>query len=290
MKIILRKGRHQLNETLVVRLEDGSPTTPRDVRLPKYGAGDTTGPAFVTLAAYPGEQPVVSGGVPVPGWKRLKSAPAELPFKAVGKVWVADMPKGMKRFYTLYDSRGRLNRARNAGFAYAKRGTARTLYFPKGALKKWANLEDVEIQVRPSRAWVINMLPLALVDEAAGVATTSVSATYQMGPLARYLHDPEASVVWVENILEALDEPGEWTVNTKTRKIYLWPSDPAPDGSPRGILAPATTELIRVEGKIDYDGPRHPSPGHSLFRTDFLPRGSLGLDPRQRPCGLGNAA
>ena len=68
--------------------------------------------------------------------------------------------------------------------------------------------------------------------------TTSVSATYSMGPLPGYLHNPDASVVWVENILEALDEPGEWTVNTKTRQIYLWPSDPAPDGSPRGILAP----------------------------------------------------
>ena len=61
--------------------------------------------------------------------------------------------------------------------------------------------------------------------------------------------------MWVENILEALDEPGEWVVNTKTRKVYLWPSDPAPDGSPRGILAPSTSELIRVEGAIDYDGP-----------------------------------
>ena len=255
VKIILRKGRHQLSQTLVLGLKDGSPKKSGDVTLPNYGAGDTTGPAFLTFAAYPGEQAVVSGGVPVIGWKRLKSAPAELPAKAAGKVWVADMPKGMKRFHTLYDRRGRLNRARNAGFAYAKAGNARTLHFPKGALKNWDNLEDVEIQVRPSRAWVINMLPLATVDEASGVATTSVSATYQMGPLPRYLHTPRASVVWVENTLEALDAPGEWAVNTKTRKVYLWPSDPAPDGSPRAILAPTTTELVRVEGKIDYDGP-----------------------------------
>jgi len=140
--IKLREGRHQLNQTLVLGLEDGSPATSDDVAFEQYGAGDTTGPAFLTFAAYPGEHPVVSGGVPVTGWKRLESAPAELPAKAVGKVWVADMPAGR-----------------------------------------------------------------------------------------------------------------EWVVNTKTRKIYLWPSDPAPDGSPRGILAPTTTELIRVEGQIDYDGP-----------------------------------
>ncbi|WP_246151533.1 right-handed parallel beta-helix repeat-containing protein [Rubripirellula reticaptiva] len=258
--IVLREGRHSLERSLVLGREDGSPVPAEnmpaeDVTFELHGAGDVTEPAFLTFAAYPGEHPVISAGVPVTGWKRLESTPDELPAKATGKVWVADMPDGMERFYTLYDSHGRLSRARDSGFAYMKQGTQRTLHFPKGALKIWDNIEDVEIQVRPGRAWAINMLPLASIDEASGVATTGVSATYPMGPLPGYLHDPGASVVWVENILEALDEPGEWVVNTKTRKIYLWPSDPADDGSPRGILAPTTTELIRVEGTIDYDGP-----------------------------------
>ena len=198
---------------------------------------------------------MVSGGLPITGWKPLKTAPPELSNKATGKVWVADIPAALERFYTLYDNNGRLNRARNDGFPYTKPGKKRTLHFPKGALKNWHNLEDVEIHARPGSAWVINMLPLASVDEENGVATTSVSATYGMGPLLGYLHQDGAPVVWVENILEALDEPGEWVVNTRTRKIYLWPSDPAPDGSPQGILAPTTTELVRVEGAIDYDGP-----------------------------------
>ncbi|VGO12982.1 hypothetical protein PDESU_01536 [Pontiella desulfatans] len=254
-RIVLREGRHQLSETLVLGLQDGSPATSAGVKLEPYGAGETKEPAHLTIAAYPGEHPVLSGGVPVNGWQRLESPPAELPANAVGRVWVADLPGTLGRFHTLYDNHGRLNRARNSGFAYAKMGTKRTLHFPEGALKNWDHLDDVEILVRPGRAWVVNMLPLASVDEANGVATTGASATYEMGPLPGYLHDPGASVVWVENILEALDEPGEWVVNTKTRKIYLWPADPAPDGSPRGILAPATTELIRVEGQIDYDGP-----------------------------------
>ncbi len=253
--IILREGRHQLNQTLVLGLKDGSPATSDDVTLPQYGAGDTTGPAFLTFAAYPGEHPIVSGGVPVTGWKRLESAPSDLPVKAVGKVWVADMPRGMDRFYTLYDAKGRLKRARCGGFAPTDKGDRRTLRFPKGALKDWDNIEDVEIQVRPFRPWVINMLPLASVDEFADVAKTGVSATYEMGTLPGWVHNPLGASVWTENILEAVDEPGEWVVNTKKRKIYLWPSDPAEDGSPRGILAPSTSELIRVEGVIDYEGP-----------------------------------
>jgi len=254
--IYLREGRHQLNQTLVLGMEDGSLSTSKSVTLDKPGAGETADPAHLTFAAYPGEKPVVSGGVPVRGWKRLESAPSELTSKAIGKVWVADMPAGMGRFYTLYDGRGRLSRARDAGFAPTKPGNQKTLHFPEGALKNWDNLDDVEIQVRPARAWVINMLPLASVDEASGVAKTGVSATYGMSSLPGWVHNPSGASVWVENIFAALDEPGEWVVNTKTRKVYLWPSDPAPDGSPRGILAPSTSELIRVEGVIDYDGPK----------------------------------
>ncbi|MFC1765171.1 hypothetical protein ACFL6U_24255, partial [Planctomycetota bacterium] len=108
VKIILRGGRHQLNQTLVLGLEDGSPSDSKAVVLPKYGAGESLGPAYLTFAAYPGEKPVLSAGVPVTGWKRLVSAPAELPAKAAGKVWVAEMPTGMERFYTLYDAQGRL--------------------------------------------------------------------------------------------------------------------------------------------------------------------------------------
>ena len=121
----------------------------------------------------------------------------------------------------------------------------------------WDNVTDVEIQIRPTRAWAINMLPLESVDETTGIAKTSVSATYDMSKLPPYLLQimgDDVASVWVENVLDELDEPGEWVVNTKTRKIYLWPSDPAADGSPQGILAPTTSELIRVDGSIDYDG------------------------------------
>ncbi|TWT75032.1 right-handed parallel beta-helix repeat-containing protein [Allorhodopirellula solitaria] len=252
--IYLREGRHQLDETLVLGMQDGNPNTTTG-RLEKHGAGQVTRPAYLTFAAYPGEQPVVSAGVPVTGWKRLEPPPSELPGGAVGKVWVADLPTELGRFHCLFDAHGRLSRARDAGFAVTKPGDQQTLHFPEDALKSWENMEDVEIQVRPFRPWVINMLPLASVDEASGVAKTRVSATYAMSALPGWVHNPSGANVWVENVLEALDEPGEWVVNTKTRKVYLWPSHPDSNGAPQGILAPSTSELIRVEGTIDYDAP-----------------------------------
>jgi len=253
--IYLREGRHQLNQTLVLGMEDGNPATSKPEILDKPGAGEKTEPAWLTFAAYPGEHPVVSAGVPVTGWQKLESAPSELPEQAEGKVWVADIPEGLNKFYTLYDAKGRLNRARAEGFVPTKMGDKRTVYFPKGKLKNWDNLEDVELNIRPSRAWMINMLPLESVDEKNGMAKTRVSATYEMGPLQKWVHTRDGNSAWIENTLDALDEPGEWVINSRTRKIYLWPANPAADGAPQGILAPTTSELIRVEGDIDYEGP-----------------------------------
>ena len=256
--IYLREGRHQLDQTLVLGIEDGLQSSAQPTSFEEYGAGPSKGPAHLTFAAYPGEHPVVSSGMPVSGWQKLESPPAELPANASGKVWVADIPEGIDKFYTLYDDQGRLNRARDTGFVPTKPGDRRTLHFPQGSLRSWGNISDVEIQIRPSRAWVVNMLPLESVDETTGIARTSVSATYEMSKLPPYLLTilgNDAASVWVENVLDELDEPGEWVVNTLTRKIYLWPSDPETDGSPRGILAPATSELILVEGEIDYEGP-----------------------------------
>ncbi len=251
--IYLREGRHQLNQTLVLGIEDGLSSEIEAATPEEPGAGQLA-PSYLTFAAYSGEEATVSGGVPVDNWKLAPAGLPDLPASAKGKVWVAELPEGLELFHTLYDTNGRLKRARNSGFLPTKTGDRKTVYFPKGGLKNWDNLADVEIQVRPFRPWVINMLPLESVDVAKGIAKTGVSATYEIGNLPAWVHNSLGATVWVENILEALDEPGEWVVNTKSRKIYLWPAHPAEDGSPQGILAPSTCELVRVEGDIDYDG------------------------------------
>ncbi|WP_158973957.1 right-handed parallel beta-helix repeat-containing protein [Cellulophaga sp. L1A9] len=251
--IYLRGGRHQLKETLVLGIEDGLASSDGNPIVEEPGAGKLP-PAHLTFAAYSGEEPVISSGIPVNDWTLLEASSSELPTIASGKVWVANLPEGINKFYTLYDGQGRLNRARAEGFVPIKVGDKKTLYFPDGKLRNWENLQDVELNIRPSRAWMINMLPLESVDEENGIARTKVSATYEMGELAHWVHTKDGNSAWIENILEALDAPGEWVINSKTRKIYLWPKNPASDGSPQGILAPTTSELIRVEGTTDYEG------------------------------------
>jgi len=228
--VLIRKGLYRLKETVVFGLEDS-------------GEGDWS----VTYAAYPGEKPVFSSGRPITGWKKVTASLPGLPKEASGNVWAADVPH---RFFTLYDAEGLLPRARSAGFIPLPGGKSNVLRFPGGRLKNWPNLEDVEIVIRPHHAWIVNILRLESVDEKVRIARTAIDATYAMNKL-HFLNTTENC--WVENVLKELDEPGEWVLNAKAGKLYLWPRG---GDAPQGVMAPELRELVRVEGTINKNGPK----------------------------------
>jgi hypothetical protein len=237
-----RGGDYYLDETVVFGLKDS-------------GSEEST----ITYQAYPDEKPVFTSDINIKGWKKIDIANSALPKAATGKIWVADVPKKKSaswHFYTLYDSKGRLPRARSKGFIPSTVSTEvlldstdrDILRFPSGVLKNWSNLEDVEIVVRPYQGWVMNILPLESVDEKSNIATTVFTATYLMDEL-HLIRGRESA--WVENVLEALDEPGEWVLNSKEGKLYLWSRDGA---KPQGIKAPLLKEYILVKGEEDTTG------------------------------------
>jgi len=235
--VLIRGGNYALDQTVVFGLED---------------AGQKE--ASITYAAYADETPIFSSGKQVSGWKKLTTAPAGLPQASLGKVQVADVSG---RFLTLYDADGLLPRARSTGFIPTKDGKRDTLHFPKGAIKNWSNIGDVEVVVRPHHAWIVNILPLSSVNEEKGVARTSTDATYAMNPL-HFLKTTKSC--FVENVLEELDEPGEWVLNTKEGKLYLWPRNDS------AVFTPQLTEFIRIEGKIDKMGAKDIAVKNLTFR------------------------
>ncbi len=235
--VYVREGTYALSQTIVFGLQD---------------SGESN--ATITYAAYPGETPVFSSGKQINGWKPVDSSLSGLPQNAQGKVYVAHV---RERFNTLYDEKGLLPRARSKGFIPLEGGSRNKLQFPAGRLKNWPNVEDVEIVIRPHHAWIVNILPLESVDEQRQIAHTSINATYAMNRL-HFLKQTESC--WVENTLEELDEPGEWVLNTKESKLYLWPRNDSP------VLAPQLTELIHIEGKIDKKGPKDTPVRNLCFR------------------------
>jgi parallel beta-helix repeat protein len=237
IEVLIREGTYPLDQTVVFGLEDG-------------GQGNQ----MISYAAYPGETPVFSSGEEIKNWRKASTMLPGLPKEARGKVWEA---KVSDRFLTLYDEEGMLPRARSAGFITLEGGGRDRLHFPEGRLKDWSNVEDVEIVVRPHHAWIVNILPVVSVDEKKQIANTSIASTYAMNVL-HFLKETENC--WVENVLDELDEPGEWALNTKEGKVYLWPRGKTPIKFPRLI------EYIRVEGDIDMMGPKDDPVRNICFR------------------------
>jgi hypothetical protein len=216
----------------------------------------------VTYAAYGQETPVLSSGVPIRGWRKLRECPPQLPAAARGKVWVADLPGELKRCSTLYDGPERLPRARGEGFAPAEIAGQKTyadqLVFPSGAMRNWPDLREGELLVIPTADYEMSILPLSSVDETTCVATTAVPASR---PIGKVKFVPVSA--WVENVLGVLEQPGEWVMNATERRLYLWPRG---EMAGERIVAPALTELVRVEGAIDYDGPTDTPVKGLIFR------------------------
>ena len=238
IRVLIRGGVYQLTETVVFTTEDSAP------------AGYTT-----TYEAAPDEEPIFSAGVAVIDWQKADDLPPHLPESARGHVWVAPVPQGVGAFKTLYDGNQRLQRARGAGFNREKTGKGwhaadqHTFRFRPGAMHNWPDLGDVEVVLITAAPWTMNILPLDSVNEATREARTAIRGTYS---LSQTTFGDFEHTTWVENTLAVLDEPGEWVLDSANRRIYYWPVDEQPSSN---IVAPVLTELIRIEGDIDYDGP-----------------------------------
>ena len=241
--VFLREGTHIVAETVVFGLEDS-------------GNEGTK----ISYEAYQDETPIISSGIAVKGWEKLKDYPSSLPEVAKGNVWVAEIPEGLGRFYTMFDGETSIPTTHKEGFTFkdikykraksmnvyddADRYLLRKLEFEGGVLKNWPNLEDIEVGFAPV-PWTMNILQLESVDEEAGIAWTVLEANAP--PAAKKSHTQP----WVENVIDHLDTPGHWVVNTQERKIYYWPKEGEPS---ENIVVPKLKEYFRVEGKIDYEG------------------------------------
>lgn len=239
VRVLLRGGTYRLRRTVVFSMAD------------TVAFGHTT-----TYAAWPGETPVLSAGVPITGWERTGDL-AGLPQVARDKVWSAAVPDGIDDVAVLFDGDQRLPRARGKGFvppqvkADKVIGPANSeMRFPEGAITGEPGNCKWDLLVIPSHAWSMNILPISEFDGRQRILRTSVDATYALGKPS-YVHLPDGCA-WIENAPEVLDQPGEWVFDAKNRRVYLWPAGEKPSAD---IVAPALTELVRVEGVIDDEGP-----------------------------------
>jgi hypothetical protein len=119
----------------------------------------------------------------------------------------------------------------------------RRFRFAPGDLKAWSNLTDVEVVAL--HFWVESRLPIVTVDEKERLATFGRRSVFRLterqepAPLARY---------YVENVLEALDTPGQWYLR-RTTGILTYLPRPGEDLASAEIIAPRLEQLVRFEGE-----------------------------------------
>ena len=236
--VALRGGEYRLQKTVVFSLQD------------------TAGPdGSTTYSAYPGETPILSSGVPIKGWKKLDALPKAAPEVSSGHLWTADIPPQLTNVLTLYDGLKRLPRAQGRGFTpphgwkddAAGRGPSDIFFFPKGIVENYSDFKGAELLVMPTANYEMDILPISFVDRKRLLGVTQTVASRPMGPMQFH-----SETMWIENRIEDLDKPGEWVFDAENRKIILWPTKDAPGDE---IVAPLLTELVRIEGAIDYAGP-----------------------------------
>lgn len=269
VRIILRGGVYHPDSPLFFRPED---------------SGAETSPTIIEATA--NEQPVISGGVLIQGWKKLKGKTSGLPKAARGQVWVADAPKFGGRileFRHLWVSDHKAVRARepngdtlNRLVAWDKtnqtawiQGSAASNLARKTGAPSTRSARSGGSSDAPSGCSALPSQLEMVIDQVWEIAVLRVKSLRTDGDrVGLTFEQPESKIefehpwppvtvssnyqapFFLANAIEFLDSPGEWFADTSAGKVYYWPR-PGEDLTQARVVAPALEMLVRVEGTLD---------------------------------------
>ncbi|MBM4045262.1 MAG: right-handed parallel beta-helix repeat-containing protein, partial [Planctomycetes bacterium] len=238
----LKRTAGGLREPVTVRVRGGRYPLARPLTFTPEDSGAEGRP--ITYCAYPGEKPVISGGVRIEGWRKHDE-----------RLWVADVPwvKERKRpFHQLFVNGVRRTRARmpNQGsYFYTKRLTLTADTHPV-CLGMWFHKEDLPPLQDPQNAviclfhnWVNSFNYIGEADWARGrIKFARPAGVFFLGPSVRF---------YVENVREGLDAPGEWFLDVGEGRLYYSPQANE-DMAQAEVIAPAlASPLVKVAGDPD---------------------------------------
>ena len=278
MTVSLRGGVYPLEETLCFTAADSGP---------------------ISYVAYPGETPILDGGTRITCWEM-----GEVNGK---RCWVAEIPavrSGKWHFLSLFVNGERRRRPRlpKEGFyriadteGRSFRDGTNTFRCTPGDIQPWRNLTDVEVVVL--HLWVDEHMPIASFDAATNTLTSTRTSIFGLLEDGRDLF----ARYYVENVFEALSEPGEWYLDRPSGKLYYLPM-PGEEPETAEVYAPHLTQLLSWPAKpeeaqyVDYlrfegltfrhsEAIRPPGKGRSLHLAGLLQRHRICLRPAGgEPC------
>ncbi len=224
--VFIGGGTYFLKEALVFRPEDSSGRP-------------------VLYAADPKDEAILSSGQPITGWREI----------APGR-WEAQLPEvaaGQWNFSQLYVNDQRRPRPvlPKEGYYYVAGQLAPTqgqnpdrFRFREGEFRAdWHNLSDIEITT--FHLWTMDRLRIKEVDAAQHIVTfTGPTHSHDQAPLSR------ATWYRLENVREALTQPGEWYLDRSTGVLTVL-ALPGEDLSKARVIAPRLQHVVRFDGRKD---------------------------------------
>jgi len=224
--ITVRKGTYWLDRTVEIQQEDsGSPGRP------------------TVFEAYPGEHPLISGGVRLTDWR-----------PGPGGVWASKLPPSLVndgKFTSLYVNGQRRYRPRWPASGYAQvsdaapriRGAVgeqdQFIFSGQDIKSAWAH-EPVEVVV--FHFWTTTRAFVASVDDALHLLTLKGRAwsTKPYGKMSK------GRPYIVDNVRELL-KPGQWYLDQHAGEVLYWPL-PGEDIHHLEIIAPRLEVLLKIGG------------------------------------------
>ena len=254
--VVIRGGVYNLDKPLVLEPQDG-------------GTKDCP----ITWRAKEGERVVITGAKKVTGWKPWKDGIFQSDLKAQGL-------EGLS-FHQLFYRSSAQPRAefaarqvlarfpnfdpehpRTGGFLYAAATSPKPrdqVAYTEGDIPfdQWKDMSQAEVFSTYMRGWQFCIAPIGSVDRQAQLLNVK-EVRGQFIKLVRY---------FIQNVLDALDSPGEWYLDSKQSALYFYP----PDGKIEEgeVLVPLLDNIIEVKGALpypysalntSYKGPRDEAP------------------------------
>jgi len=230
------KSKQPLSEPVTVMVRGGTYYLDDTVVFNQKDTGTKDCP--ITYMAYPGEEPVISGGRKITGsWKAYKGEIVVCSLKEV--------KEGKWNFRQLFVNGERQTRARiphDGEYLREEAMSGTSFKYKEGDFKKWHNLDDVEVVVFHS--WNESRLLISKLNEEERIVEF-------LDPKARHVIGWSgaggANRYYMENVFEGLTQPGDWYLDRRSGELYYWPVD---DMENLEIVAPVLNQLVRFEGGI----------------------------------------
>mgnify|MGYP001055811570 CR=1 FL=1 len=242
----LKAKEPQRARPIVVALNGGTYYLPKTLVFTPADSGTPAAPVVYEAAA--GQRPILSGGVPVTGWK----VGADGRWEAV----LEDVKNGAWTFEQLFVNDQRRFRSRlpkHGYYAIAEqvppspktqgRGADRFGYSGEELRADWANRGDVEVVA--FHQWAASRMRIAELDAAKRIVTFTGQTCTPSG-WGAFL---KGNRFFVENVREALGEPGQWYLDRPAGRLTYVPM-PGEKPDQAVVIAPRIEQLVAFSGDV----------------------------------------